>query len=69
MYCTKPLHHRYAKKKERTLPISGISEQHGIFFEGKKQQKTPKTQPGIKVGCLRPAVTSIVFSPNRPVLD
>lgn len=31
----------------------------------KKQQKTPKTQPGIKVGCLRPAVTSIVFSPKQ----
>lgn len=42
MYCTKPLHHRYAKKKERTLPISGISEQHGIFFEGKKTTKNPQ---------------------------
>lgn len=30
------------KKKERTLPISGISEQHGIFFEGKKTTKNPQ---------------------------
>lgn len=30
------------QKKERTLPISGISEQHGIFFEGKKTTKNPQ---------------------------
>lgn len=64
MYCTKLLHHTYAKIW--TLSFRRISAHHGIFLERKN------TRPCIKVGCLRPAVTFVspFFSPpNRPVLD
>lgn len=42
--------------------------------EKKKPKQNSKKQPGIKVGCLRPAVTFFflpqLFSPpNRPVFD
>lgn len=60
MYCTKLLHHTYAKIW--TLSFRGISGHHGIFLERKN------ARPCIKVGCLRPAVTFVVsflFSPRQ----
>lgn len=63
MYCTKLLHHMWAKVW--TMSFRGISEYHGIFSKRKKR-------PCINVGCRRPAVTflSPYFPlPNRPVLN